>query len=153
MRQSREVKAVSGWEDKRAKGDRMIGWRAKGRADHPWSAGGPGRDSTTCCPRGNGAKGGRDGDHVPTLDTARSARSADPTQGRWKRLEVSGLGDCRAKGDRKPDDWLGRIFRSHVSAIGTQGRVIRFRFGKSAIRPRFSPQRSPPFSPLSSIQP
>ena len=26
MRQSREVKAVSGWEDKRAKGDRMIGW-------------------------------------------------------------------------------------------------------------------------------
>ena len=59
---------------------------------------------------GSGTKEGRDGDHVPTLDTARSARSADPTQGRYKRLEVSGLGDCRAKGDRKPDDWLGGIF-------------------------------------------
>ena len=41
---------------------------------------------------GSGTKEGRDGDHVPTLDTARSARSADPTQGRYKRLSVSGLG-------------------------------------------------------------
>ena len=96
MRQSREVKAVSGWEDKRAKGDRMIGWRAKGRADHPWSAGGPGRDSTTCCPRGNGAKGGRDGDHVPTLEADISG----------KRLAVSGLEEKRARGDRKPESLL-----------------------------------------------
>ena len=47
------------------------------------------------------------------------------------RWQVAGM--ISSKGDRKPDDWLGRfIFRSQVSAIGYQVRVFWFwcRFGE-----------------------
>ena len=75
------------------------------------------------------------------------------------------VGAClQAKGDRKSESLLGGfIFRSRVSAIGIQVRVIRFRFGfrKSAIDPviHFGWQVAAPggrwrdFSIQSSIQP
>ena len=51
---------------------------------------------------------------------------------RWlsKRLAVSGWRLGRAIKAGRPDDWLGVwIFRSQVSAIRSQVRVIRFRLG------------------------
>jgi hypothetical protein len=32
----------------------------------------------------------------------------------------------RSKGNRRPDDWLGNLFRSRVSAVGSQVQVFRF---------------------------
>ena len=107
MRQSREVKAVSGWEDKRAKGDRMIGWRAKGRADHPWSAGG----QVGTAPRAVlGAMAPRKDAMVitslPSIQLGQHAVLTLPKAGiRVCRLVV--WEDKRAKGNRRPDDWLG----------------------------------------------
>ena len=45
---------------------------------------------------GTSARGGRDGDHVPTLEADISG----------KRLAVSGLEEKRARGDRKPESLL-----------------------------------------------
>ena len=32
----------------------------------------------------------------------------------------------RSKGNRRPDDWLGNIFRSRVSAVGSQVQDLHF---------------------------
>ena len=60
------------------------------------------------------------------------------------RLAVSGWEHQRAKGNRRPDDWLGsHIFRSRVSAIGSQVRVRRCRFGARALIPEPDPVPAP----------
>ena len=178
----------------------MIGWGATGRADHPWSAGGAGLGrpfaagrtkvgsrlivpsaafraqvgTAPCCPRGTGAR--EDAMVITSLPSIQLGQHAVLTLPK-KVLAVSGwrLAACKKNEQREIGDRMigwGHIFRSRVSAIGTQVQVIGF--GAREICPLssvidsaistsggrwqlqvagggnnpLSPQRSPPFSPL-----